>query len=164
MQRFINLFPKKLSISLITMLIAVELLVYLTGRLTETLRLQIQSAKQDQERALVEVKQRIQAETAYIDFLHFLALRTLYADRHSVLDDVDWLTQALPRAVRLNAFSYDPATKQLTLAGRVSSLPVFFRVARYFDERSDLTNLKRTQELNDRDGSVTIGIEARRAK
>ena len=146
------------------MFIAVELLVTATDRFTEILRGQIQVAQQQQQQALTEVKQRIQAETTYINFLHFLALRTLYADRHSALDDVDWVTQTLPRAVRLNAFSYDLSTKKLILSGRVSSLPIFFRVARYFNERKDLTDVKRTQEVSEHDGGVTVNIEAKRVR
>ena len=164
MQQLISLFPKKLTISLIAMFVVVELLTFATDRFSDSLRWQIQAAQQEQQQALAMVKQRIQAETTYVNFLHFLALRTLYADRHSILDDVNWVTQTLPRAIRLNAFSYDASTKQLSLSGRVTSLPIFFRIARYYEERKDLTEVKRTQELGERDGDVTVGIEAKRTR
>lgn len=164
MQQLISLFPRKLTVSLIVMFIVVELLIFATDRFAQSLQNQIEAAQQQQQQTLVAIKQRIQAETTYVDFLHFLALRTLYTDRQSILDDVDWVTQTLPRAMRLNSLSYDASTKQLKLSGRVPSLPIFFRVARYFNERKDLVNVTRTQELNERDSGVTIGIEAKRVQ
>ncbi|MEK7673732.1 MAG: hypothetical protein AAB371_00850 [Patescibacteria group bacterium] len=163
MNYLLNFIPKRLLISLCVILFIIwglnYGLIFLNSRIIE----QTKEIQKNQTLAIEDIKNKIQNENSYRDFVHFFALKTLFEQKKSITNKVDEISQILPKALRVNSLYLSNVDKSFVVNGQVNSAEESFRVAKYFDELKDVSGIKREQSFGV-NNSVFINISGKFVK
>lgn len=161
MNRIFEFIPKKILSALLGLFILVQLVNLGLQRHQTNVINQTKQLTAERENLINEIKVKLETNQSYANLVHFLAIKTLFDQKKSILDGVVVLAQWLPKPLTVTGLTYRKQTNNFTLAATIPNPETFLRVAKYLNQASVIEVTKRTQSLNEKDNTVQIKIEGR---
>lgn len=161
MNRIFEFLPKKALGLLLGLLILVQLANFGLQRYQDSVTNQTKKLQTARETLVNEIKVKLETNQSYGNLVHFLAIKTLFDQKKSILDRITNLAQLLPKSLAVTSLTFKQANNTFLIEGITATPDVFLIVAKYFDQLPQIEVIKRTQSFKEKDNTVQIKLEGR---
>ena len=158
-KEFLDILPKKLTITLLSFLLAIIIVTNLLNYLSKINERRIDELNKKIDNLTQEYSNKLKEED-YIGILHLIAIDYLFSNKRKNSELLTNLPKYLPKSLRVNSISIDNINSKIELSVSVPNFLEYAKIKKYFENKKDtFPNFKiENLSLNQQTGVVDFKI------